>query len=212
MATEPLRYPAATGQTVTQGDADYCTAHGHAVWLIDGVEQDCCPRCGEVTDPDPAELNPYGYVNTYTSEWAPVPDAGSSPDDWEAMTADDYATTFGSIAAQCVARRAARLPLDVPLRLAATDVPATTTGGVVSGDHFHRYGLPRLFRLSPVDLWHAPGVYEPTAGAYQVYLPELGWTAVFSIDRNGALQRFNGYRIENPAAALVSAVSGRRLA
>lgn len=35
--------------SVTQGQADYCEAHGHAFYEVDGEMQDHCPRCGENT-------------------------------------------------------------------------------------------------------------------------------------------------------------------
>ena len=44
-----LSYPAVTGDTVTQGHADYCAAHGHGTYTVNGVVQGWCPRCGEVT-------------------------------------------------------------------------------------------------------------------------------------------------------------------
>ena len=42
-----LSYPAVTGGTVTQGHADYCQSNGHAAYVIDGVDQGFCPRCGD---------------------------------------------------------------------------------------------------------------------------------------------------------------------
>lgn len=36
---------------VSQGAADYCAAHGHASYIVDGVPQGYCPRCLTVTHP-----------------------------------------------------------------------------------------------------------------------------------------------------------------
>ena len=51
MATSNFRmsYPAARGEMVLQGHADACAEFGHAAWVIDGVTQPRCPRCGETT-------------------------------------------------------------------------------------------------------------------------------------------------------------------
>lgn len=46
----PLAAPADahwTDTVVTQGHADYCAAHGHADFAIDGRGQSYCPRCGD---------------------------------------------------------------------------------------------------------------------------------------------------------------------
>lgn len=54
----PLAQPADahwTDTVITQGHVDYCKEHGHAKYIIDGVDQGRCPRCGELTpatDPD----------------------------------------------------------------------------------------------------------------------------------------------------------------
>lgn len=41
--------PFSKGQMVRQGDADYCAEFGHTkYWIIDGVEQGLCARCGAV--------------------------------------------------------------------------------------------------------------------------------------------------------------------
>lgn len=38
---------AADGRMIQQGHADYCAAHGHAFWIVDGVYQGRCARCGD---------------------------------------------------------------------------------------------------------------------------------------------------------------------
>lgn len=45
--------PAAAGQTVMQGHADYCKANGHATHRVDGVVQPHCARCGIYTGAGP---------------------------------------------------------------------------------------------------------------------------------------------------------------
>ncbi|SMY00947.1 hypothetical protein BSP239C_03160 [Brevibacterium sp. 239c] len=42
-----LRTPALNGETVTQGDTNYCRDNGHMTHTIDGAEQGLCPRCGK---------------------------------------------------------------------------------------------------------------------------------------------------------------------
>ena len=42
-----LSYPAFTGETITQGHADYCAANGHATLTENGVVGTFCPRCGD---------------------------------------------------------------------------------------------------------------------------------------------------------------------
>lgn len=44
-----MDHAAIKGETVTQGHADYCAEHGHAVTIVEGQDQGVCPRCGDVT-------------------------------------------------------------------------------------------------------------------------------------------------------------------
>lgn len=44
-----MSYPAATGDVITQGHANYCAANGHAKWTVAGVDTGRCPRCDEKT-------------------------------------------------------------------------------------------------------------------------------------------------------------------
>ena len=39
--------PILTGDTVTQGHADYCAEHGHATYTQNGKAVPWCPRCGD---------------------------------------------------------------------------------------------------------------------------------------------------------------------
>lgn len=59
MTTKHFRmsYPAASGEMILQGHADACAEFGHATWVIDGVKQLRCPRCGEnvATEAEAAE-------------------------------------------------------------------------------------------------------------------------------------------------------------
>lgn len=52
-------YPALTGETVTQGHANYCAAHGHATYTQDGIVAPYCPRCGVNTTRTPAQQAAY---------------------------------------------------------------------------------------------------------------------------------------------------------
>ena len=36
-----------TDSVITQGHHDYCILYGHATYIIDGVQQVRCPRCGD---------------------------------------------------------------------------------------------------------------------------------------------------------------------
>lgn len=41
--------PALDGQPVTVADVRLCTTEGHMSYVVDGVDQHQCPRCGEST-------------------------------------------------------------------------------------------------------------------------------------------------------------------
>lgn len=41
-------YPALNGDPVTERHARICREVGHATYVVDGVKQDVCPRCGDV--------------------------------------------------------------------------------------------------------------------------------------------------------------------
>jgi hypothetical protein len=61
-----MDYPAVDGRVICQGHTDACAKHGHAVWSINGVVQDRCPRCDTLTTPD--------VVVAYSAETFPCPD------------------------------------------------------------------------------------------------------------------------------------------
>lgn len=47
-----MNFPAVTpGAVVTEADAKVCVERGHAAHIVDGVESDLCPRCGETKTP-----------------------------------------------------------------------------------------------------------------------------------------------------------------
>lgn len=51
MIPSTIDTPAINGQPVTQAHTDLCAASGHLRYVIAGVDQEMCPRCGEVTAP-----------------------------------------------------------------------------------------------------------------------------------------------------------------
>lgn len=64
---------------VSQGAADWCKAHGHATYKVDGKDIGYCPRCLEVTKP--ADLS-----TANTDAFAPAPiDSESVEEDTQPM-------------------------------------------------------------------------------------------------------------------------------
>ena len=47
MTNYKLSYPAVNGEVVTEGHTNYCKTNGHATHVVDGVESNLCPRCGD---------------------------------------------------------------------------------------------------------------------------------------------------------------------
>lgn len=52
-----------TDSVVTQGHADYCALYGHASWIIDGISQGRCPRCGDLTPTDDPDRHAERYTD-----------------------------------------------------------------------------------------------------------------------------------------------------
>lgn len=69
MIPATLDFPAINGQPVTQAHTDLCAATGHVSYVIAGVEQGICPRCGVSTEP-PAKavhkFTPRGVAHAVT--------------------------------------------------------------------------------------------------------------------------------------------------
>lgn len=51
-------YPVVTGETVTEGHAQWCRDFGHGTWTIEGVVQPRCPRCDEPVSRETAPAAP----------------------------------------------------------------------------------------------------------------------------------------------------------
>jgi hypothetical protein len=51
--TDQTDYPALYGEPVTERHARICREEGHAAHLINTRDTGVCPRCGDVTEPDP---------------------------------------------------------------------------------------------------------------------------------------------------------------
>lgn len=47
--TTTAKFPALTGDVVTERHARACRENGHATHTVNGVASTLCPRCGEVT-------------------------------------------------------------------------------------------------------------------------------------------------------------------
>lgn len=96
-ASFPVAAPADahwTDRTVKQGHADYCAAHGHAEWIVDGVDQHRCPRCGTVTDAAARAALIAGETDTYVS---PAAVAAPAPcTHWECALMGDTCTVTGA--------------------------------------------------------------------------------------------------------------------
>jgi hypothetical protein len=50
--TNPMDFPALTGDYVTEAHAQICRERGHATYKINEVPQTCCPRCGDALTSD----------------------------------------------------------------------------------------------------------------------------------------------------------------
>lgn len=103
-ASFPVAAPADahwTDRTVKQGHADYCAAYGHAEWIVDGVDQHRCPRCGTVTDADARAALITGETDTYVS---PAAVAVAAPcTHWECALTGDACTLVPGVAREVLA-------------------------------------------------------------------------------------------------------------
>lgn len=50
-------HPAAMGEVVKQGHVDYCRDNGHATYVVDGIDQGYCSRCGEAQAVEAVEVD-----------------------------------------------------------------------------------------------------------------------------------------------------------
>ena len=61
-----LSYPAATGEVITQGHADYCAANGCATLTEYGIVASFCPRCGESNSTETYTVRAIKYAVLHT--------------------------------------------------------------------------------------------------------------------------------------------------
>jgi len=152
-------FPALDGRPVTQAHADKCARVGHAKHKRNGVNTGVCPRCGEVTDPEPESL-----VDTFDVEATDTADPASGDYLGEAEQLGDLGVVVNEVIR--LRKRVAELEAEVAqptgnalhafaeetaierLRAAARDLLALLDGTGVYRDERIGHAADRLDQLA----------------------------------------------------------------